>query len=152
MEQYGAGEAYLPVLEAWTRLARDAGGGVAGGPAPPARADVAGAASPLCSIPSEHGALRNRAQGATRERMLREMAELLEAVTAERPMILVLEDLHWSDHSTLELIAYVAQRRAPAHLLLDRHLPARRGQARRLPAARDRRRSCRRAAAARRSC
>jgi tetratricopeptide (TPR) repeat protein len=50
--------------------------------------------------------------------MLREMAELLEAATAERPMILVLEDLHWSDHSTLELIAYVAQRRAPAHLLL----------------------------------
>src|SRR5262249_16630875 len=68
--------------------------------------------------PSEHGALQQRAQGATRERMLREMAELLEAATAERPLILVLEDLHWSDHSTLELIAYVAQRRSPAHLLL----------------------------------
>jgi predicted ATPase len=117
VEQYGAGEAYLPVLEAWARLARDAGGGELVDQlrrhAPTWLAQL-----PTLLDPSEHEALQQRAQGATRERMLREMAELLEAATAERPMILVLEDLHWSDHSTLELIAYVAQRRSPAHLLL----------------------------------
>src|SRR5262249_48690854 len=117
VEQYGAGEAYLPVLEACARLARDGGGSALLDQlrrlAPTWLAQL-----PALLEPSEHGPLQQRAQGATRERMLREMAELLEALTAERPMILVLEDLHWSDHSTLELIAYVAQRREPAHLLL----------------------------------
>jgi tetratricopeptide (TPR) repeat protein len=117
VEQYGAGEAYLPLLEAWARLARDADGGALVGllrrHAPTWLAQL-----PALLDPSERDALQLRAQTATRERMLREMAELLEAVTAERPMVLVLEDLHWSDHSTLELIAYVAQRRTPARLLL----------------------------------
>ena len=57
-------------------------------------------------------------QGATPERMLREFAEAVEALTAERPLVLVLEDLHWSDQATLALVAYLAQRRAPARLLL----------------------------------
>ncbi len=56
--------------------------------------------------------------GSTRERMLREMAEALEALTAEIPLVLVLEDLHWSDYSTLDLIASLARRREPARLLL----------------------------------
>jgi hypothetical protein len=56
--------------------------------------------------------------GATRERMLRKMAEALEALTAETPLALVLEDLHWSDYSTLDLVSYLARRRKPARLLL----------------------------------
>ena len=35
--------------------------------------------------------------GHTRERMLREMAEATETLAAERPLVLVLEDLHWSE-------------------------------------------------------
>jgi predicted ATPase len=50
--------------------------------------------------------------------MLRECAEAVEALTAVRPLVLVLEDLHWSDQATLALVAYLAQRRAPARLLL----------------------------------
>ncbi len=117
IEQYGLGEAYLPVLEAWARLSREARSDT---PVDLLRrhAPTWLAQLPTLLDPSEHGALQQRVQGATRERMLREMAELLEAATAEHPMILVLEDLHWSDHSTLELIAYVAQRRTPAHLLV----------------------------------
>ena len=42
--------------------------------------------------------------------MLREMAEALFALTAEQGLVLVLEDLHWSDTSTLELLAYLARR------------------------------------------
>src|SRR5262245_15734426 len=34
------------------------------------------------------------------------------------PVVLVLEDLHWSDYATLDLIAFLVQRRAPAWLLL----------------------------------
>ncbi len=44
--------------------------------------------------------------------------EMMEALAAERPLILVLEDLHWSDYSTLDLVAAVARRRDPARLLL----------------------------------
>jgi predicted ATPase len=56
--------------------------------------------------------------GATRERMLRELAEALEALTTERTLVLVLEDLHWSDASTLDLVCALARRRTPARLLL----------------------------------
>src|SRR5262249_55922430 len=52
----------------------------------------------------------------TRERMLREMAAVIAALPA--PLILVLEDLHWSDHATLEMLSTLAQRRDPARLLL----------------------------------
>ena len=50
--------------------------------------------------------------------MLREMAEALEAITGERPLVLVLEDLHWSDAATLELLAILARRREMARLLV----------------------------------
>lgn len=39
-------------------------------------------------------------------------------LTTERPLVLVLEDLHWSDASTLEWLSYVARRRQPARLLV----------------------------------
>src|SRR5262249_12996711 len=56
--------------------------------------------------------------GATRERMLREMSEFLEAITAATPLMLVLEDLHWGDYSTLDLVSYLARQRNPARLLI----------------------------------
>ena len=62
--------------------------------------------------------LQEKAQATTRERMLREMAEAVETLSAESGLVLVLEDLHWSDSSTLELIAYLAQRRMRARLLV----------------------------------
>jgi predicted ATPase len=52
--------------------------------------------------------LQRKTQGATRERMLREMGEALDAITAERPLVLWLEDLHWSDVSTLERVMHFA--------------------------------------------
>src|SRR5262245_36550054 len=50
--------------------------------------------------------------------MLRELAEGLEALSAAHPLILVLEDLHWSDASTVEALALLARRRDPARLLV----------------------------------
>jgi predicted ATPase len=50
--------------------------------------------------------------------MLREMAEALEVIAAETPLVLYLEDLHWSDPSTLDLIATVARRSEPARLMI----------------------------------
>jgi predicted ATPase len=53
----------------------------------------------------------------------------LEAIAADRPLVLVLEDLHWADRSTLGLLALrTKMRRGPAWCR-DRHAPQRRARA-----------------------
>jgi len=117
LEQYGAGEAYLPILEALGRLCRAPDGSrliaLLRRYAPVWLAQMPGIIGP-----SEREALHREIAGATPERMLREMAEAIEAMTEEAPIVLVLEDLHWSDCSTLDLLSSVAQRPEPARLLV----------------------------------
>src|SRR5262249_37241423 len=67
---------------------------------------------------------------------LREMAEALAALTAERPLVLLLEDLHWSDASTLDLIAAIVAADGTGPATGNRHVPAGRGVGRRSSAAR----------------
>jgi predicted ATPase len=67
---------------------------------------------------SDRESLSREEFGATRERMLREMGEALEVLTADLPLVLILEDLHWSDYSTLDLISYLARQRQAAQLML----------------------------------
>ena len=50
--------------------------------------------------------------------MLREINEALEISSSEKPILLILEDLHWADHSTVDLISALARRRQPAKLML----------------------------------
>ena len=73
---------------------------------------------PALVSPARWQTLQKRGLSATKERMLREMAEALETITAEQPLILVLEDLHWSDAATLELLASLARRQETARLLV----------------------------------
>lgn len=115
LEQYGTGEAYLPVLEAMRRLCSEH----------PHVVDVLRAHAPmwLLQMPSlvtasDRESFGREAFGATRDRMLREMGEALEALALETPMVLVLEDLHWTDVSTLDLISYLAHQRRPARLMV----------------------------------
>ncbi len=49
---------------------------------------------------------------------MREMGEALEALTRDQPLVLVLEDLHWSDPSTLDLVSWTARRNGFARLML----------------------------------
>ncbi len=116
-ESYGEGEAYLPILEAIGSLCR---GELADTVMPILRRY---APSWLVQMPwvTEEGLreeLERAARGAQRERMLREIAEALEAIARESPLLVVLEDLHWSDASTLDVFSTLAQRQAPAALLL----------------------------------
>ena len=117
VEHYGAGEAYLPLLEALGRLGRGPEGGnliaLLQQHAPSWLMQMASLAPA-----AEREALQQQHGGATRQRMLRELAEILEILTVERPLILVLEDLHWSDPSTLDWLAYAARRRDRARLLI----------------------------------
>jgi predicted ATPase len=68
--------------------------------------------------PAELARLQRRVRGTTQESMLWEMVEALNVLTVVRPLVLMLEDLHWSDSSTLDLITMLARRREPARLLL----------------------------------
>jgi predicted ATPase/type II secretory pathway predicted ATPase ExeA len=117
VEQYGPGEAYLPLLEATTRLCRGPGGEryieVLHRYAPSWLVQL-----PSLLTPEDRHFLQGRVQGANRERMLREMAEAAEQFTVRRGVVLVLEDLHWSDVSTLEWLSYTARRREPAKLMI----------------------------------
>lgn len=117
IEHYGAGEAYLPVLEALGQLGREPGQerllAILHQQAPTWLVQLPGLLSA-----ADLEILQRTTLGATRERMLREMAEALEALTTERPLVLVLEDLHWSDYATLDWLAFVARRRQPARLLV----------------------------------
>ena len=117
IEHYGPGEAYLPLLEALGRLCREPQG---------ARLiELLHRCAPtwLTQMPAllgttELDSLQKRVTGATRERMLRELAEAIEVITAEVSLVLLLEDLHWSDFSTLDWLAYLARRTEPAQLLV----------------------------------
>jgi len=67
-------------------------------------------------------ALQREVLGATRERMVREISEALEALTAEAPLVLLFEDLHWVDHSALDVISALAHRREPANLAVSQRI------------------------------
>lgn len=79
---------------------------------------------PWLQSAAESETLQRQVFGTTPERMLRELGEAVEALTGlgtvhEPPLlVLVLEDLHWSDYATLDLVSYLAQRREPARLLV----------------------------------
>jgi predicted ATPase len=63
-------------------------------------------------------ALRNRVQGTTQARMLGEFCEALETFTNERPFILGLDDLQWTDFATLDLLSIIARRAHRARLMV----------------------------------
>ncbi len=52
------------------------------------------------------------------ERMLNEICDAIEAMSSEKTLVFVFEDLHWADLSTLDLISALARRRQAARLLL----------------------------------
>jgi DNA-binding winged helix-turn-helix (wHTH) protein len=120
VEGFGGKEAYYPVLEALGGLIRDSrerdGSAVA-------RALARIAPTWLIQFHSlvdaaQRESLQREVVGTTRERMVREICEALEALTATDALVLVLEDLHWTDLPTLDLLSALARRRAPAKLLV----------------------------------
>ena len=117
VEGYGGKEAYSPMLEAVGQLCRGSGGDAV------VRALSAQAPTWLVQFPAlvsskQRELLQQEILGATRERMLREIAEALESITSDQPLLLVLEDLHWVDPCTVDLISTLARRRSPGKLML----------------------------------
>ena len=117
VEQYGTGEAYLPILEALEHLAREVGADrmreVLLRYAPAWLAQL-----PWLALDADAESLRRANAEGNAHRMLREIAHALEVLASDRPVVVWLEDLHWSDPSSLAVIAFLAGRREPARLLL----------------------------------
>jgi predicted ATPase len=117
VEKYGIGAPYLPLLGALGRLCQQPGAEhlvhVFAQRAPVWLAQFPGLLSQ-----EQSNALSLKVGESTAARMLRELAEVLAALSTDRPLVLVLEDLHWSDAATVEAVAYLARRREAAHLLV----------------------------------
>ncbi len=117
IEHFGNAEPYMPVLEALIRLAR-ASDGARVRALLRERAPSWLAQMPALVDGSERQALAQATATTTRARMLRELGDALDALTADQTLVLALEDLHWSDHSTLELLSALARRPERARLMV----------------------------------
>jgi predicted ATPase/DNA-binding winged helix-turn-helix (wHTH) protein len=113
--QHGEGEAYLPIFEALGRLASGPEGSYL---IPIIRRYAPGWLMRMPALASPIELLNLRQHIHVTDGMLREMADAFEAITSERLMILCLENLHWSDYATLDLIANLAHSRRAGRLLL----------------------------------
>jgi predicted ATPase len=123
-ERLAGAEAYLPVLEALDTLVRgDAGEAAARlmrlvaptwyaqiAPSPDWPAGQRGEGAGDCPTAP--------AQGASQERLKRELLAVLEEVSRARPLVFFLDDVHWADPSTVDLLAYLGARCAGLRLLL----------------------------------
>lgn len=116
LDHHGVGEPYLPLIEALTRLA-GAPDGAAIKTALAAQAPSWFRQMPSLWTQAQRRAMETRG-GATRERMLRELTQAIEAMTADAPLLLKLEDIHWSDASTLDWLVHVARRPEPSRLMV----------------------------------
>src|SRR6267142_2236101 len=118
VEQYGTGEAYLPFL--------DAIGALLEGPGRERLASLMRTYAPtwcteLPAAFSSTGAFERLQQetiGATKERMMREMGDALSMFAASSPIVLLLEDLHWADPSSVDLLRHLCQRIGTQRLLI----------------------------------
>lgn len=116
LDHHGVGEPYLPLIEALTRVALAQDG------ASVKAILSAQAPSWLAQMPSlwtgaDRAALEGRGR-VTRERMIRELTMAVEAIASDVPLLIKLEDIHWSDASTLDWLAHIARRPEPARLMV----------------------------------
>jgi hypothetical protein len=116
VEQYGKGEPYLPILEGLERIIRDSR-------YPDAIKVVREHAPSWLDQFSLRSQLRGRRHrdhsvGPTPGQMAGELTDAIEALAGVRPLVLLLEDLHWSDQATVEFIARLARRPDRARLLV----------------------------------
>src|SRR5262245_48376889 len=114
VEHFGTGEPYLPILEAVKELCRR----------DPQLVTAMRTVAPtwLVQMPwlvseAERGTLYADGGGAHQDRMVREMRELMDRFTLNRPLIFVLEDLHWSDAGTLRMMEHFARRPREVRLM-----------------------------------
>jgi tetratricopeptide (TPR) repeat protein len=108
-ERLAGTEAYLPILEALEHALRRSGSLSVD----QLMRTVAPTWYMQVATTSEHSSfaeLRKEAPAASQERMKRELSALFEDLSRTRPVIVFLDDLHWADVSTIDVLNYLAGR------------------------------------------
>ena len=111
VQGFSRNEAYYPVMEALGHLCASPDGEMA------CRILARMAPAWLAALgraPADSTAERS----APHQRTLADLCGALEELAAEKALILLFEDLHWADDSTLDLISALARRRAQARLMV----------------------------------
>ena len=116
-ERLAGSEAYLPVLEVLDSLQRSEQHGSLSRLlrviAPSWYAQI----MPPAGDDSSAARLAADTVGGSQERLKREIASLLEEVSRVQPVVLWIDDVHWADPSTTDLIGYLARRLESARIL-----------------------------------
>jgi tRNA A-37 threonylcarbamoyl transferase component Bud32/tetratricopeptide (TPR) repeat protein len=117
-ERLAGAEAYLPILEALDHLLHrsswSAIHSLIKNVAPTWYVQVAHAGDSQESV----ARVRDEAPAASQERMKRELGSLLLEASRQRPLVLFLDDLHWADVSTIDMLNYLAGRFDETRLLV----------------------------------
>jgi tetratricopeptide (TPR) repeat protein len=116
-ETQGPGEAFLPFLDAVGRLltsrGRDQASELLRTYAPTVCVQM-----PAGLLPDPDGALHRQAAGATKERLIREGGDFMEAACRVFPIVLYLEDLQWADPASVDLLHHTGCRLARQRTLV----------------------------------
>jgi tetratricopeptide (TPR) repeat protein len=117
-ERLAGTEAYLPFLEALESLLKGVGGEAA---ARVMRATAPNWYAQVVSLTAEDPSptrVPAEVQAASQERLKRELGAFLQEVSHLLPLLLFVDDLHWADASTVDLLAYLGGRCAGMRALL----------------------------------
>ena len=117
-ERLAGAEAYMPFLEALDYLLRGEAGDHSARimklVAPTWYAHVA----PLSQEPSADDSVKTDIKSASQERMKRELSAFLQEISQVKPLLLFIDDLHWADVSTVDMLAYLAGKFTGLRLLI----------------------------------
>ncbi|ETW97930.1 MAG: hypothetical protein ETSY2_43645, partial [Candidatus Entotheonella gemina] len=106
---------YLPLFDALEQLCQTAHGDVV--------RDVLHREAPMClsvlpGVGDAEAGTHHRVEGIAETQFFLELTRALEALSAQTPLILLLEDLHACDDATMTLLSFLTRRHKPARLVV----------------------------------